>query len=130
MATTKMNFEAARRIGVTMPGVTESTMYGAPALKLRGELLACIPLHRSAEAGSLAVRVSFEDRAELLAASPDVYYVTDHYLNYETVLVRLSHISADVLRDLLGMAYKFVNSQIVPRPQSRDAPKTPARLIN
>jgi len=41
-----------------------------------------VPVHRSAEPGSLAVRVDFDDRAELLAADPDVYYVTDHYLNY------------------------------------------------
>jgi hypothetical protein len=50
------------------------------------------------------VRVDLDDRAELLAAAPDVYYVTDHYLGYSAVLVRLSRITPDVLRDLLGMA--------------------------
>jgi hypothetical protein len=48
--------------------------------------------------------VGFDDRAELLAAAPDVYYVTDHYLNYSAVLVRLSRVAPDVLRDLLGMS--------------------------
>ena len=57
-------------------------MYGAPALKVHGKLLACIPSHRSAEADSLAVRVDCDDRAELLAEATDVYYVTDHYLGY------------------------------------------------
>jgi hypothetical protein len=52
--------------------------------------------------------VDLDDRAELLAADPDVYYVTDHYAGYNFVLVRLSRVSPDVLRDLLGMAYKFV----------------------
>ena len=42
--------------------------------------------------------------------TPDVYYVTDHYLNYTSVLVRLSRVTPDVLRDLLGMAHKFVTS--------------------
>jgi len=50
-------------------------------------------------------------RAELLAADPDVYYVTDHYLNYTSVLVRLSRVTPDVLRDLLGMAHKFVTAK-------------------
>ena len=54
--------------------------------------------------------VGFDDRAELLAAAPDVYYVTDHYLNYNPVLVRLSRLTPDVLRDLLGMAHKFVTA--------------------
>jgi hypothetical protein len=48
--------------------------------------------------------------AELLAAAPDVYYVTDHYLGYSAMLVRLSRVPSDVLRDLLGMAHKFVTS--------------------
>jgi len=44
-----VDFETVRRIGIAFPGVVESTMYGAAALKYRGKLLACIPTHRSAE---------------------------------------------------------------------------------
>ena len=103
-----INFDTVRKIGLALPGVAESTAYGSPALKVRGKLMACVPSHSSAEPSSLAVRVDFYDRAELLATSPDVYYVTDHYLNYNAVLVRLSRVTPDVLRDLLGMAHKFV----------------------
>jgi len=106
-----MNFDSVRKIGLALPGVEESTAYGSPALKVRGRLLACVPSHRSAEPGSLVVRVDFDDRAELLAADPDVYYVTDHYLKYTSVLVRLSRVTPDVLRDLLGMAHKFVTAR-------------------
>ena len=106
-----INFDTVRKIGLALPGVEESTAYGSPALKVHGKLLACVPAHRSAERGSLAVRVGFDDRAELLAADPDVYYVTDHYLNYTAVLVRLSRITPDVLRDLLGMAHKVVTAR-------------------
>jgi len=95
--------------------VEESTAYGQPALKVHGKLLACIPANRSAEPGSLAVRVDFDDRAELLAADPDVYYVTDHYVGYTAVLVRLSRVNHGMLRDLLGMAYKFVTRNAAPR---------------
>ena len=79
--------------------------------------------HRSAEPGSLVVRVDFDDRAELLAADPDVYYVTDHYLNYTSVLVRLSRVTPDVLRDLLGMAHKFVTADATRRSPSRSRRK-------
>jgi hypothetical protein len=111
MPSSGINFDTVRKIGLTLPGVEESTAYGAPALKVRGKLLACVPTHRSAEPGSLAVRVDFNDRDELLAAAPDVYYVTNHYLNYTSVLVRLSRVTPDVLRDLLGMAHKFVTAR-------------------
>ena len=116
-----INFDTVRRIGLALPGVEEGTAYGQPALKLRGKLLACLPANRSAEPGSLVVRVDLEDRAELLAADPDVYYVTPHYVGYTAVLVRLSRVNPEVLRDLLGMACKFVARSAAPRS------KTPKR---
>src|SRR5229473_1833849 len=118
-----IDFETVRKIGLGLPGVEEGTVYGSPALKVRGKLLACMAVHRSAEPGSLAVRVDFADRAELLAADPDVYYVTDHYIGYESVLVRLSRVNHDVLRDLLGMAYKFVTRKAAPRSPARKSRK-------
>jgi hypothetical protein len=111
MPKSTISFDTVRKIGLALPAVEASTAYGSPALKARGKLLACLPVNRSAEPGSLAVRIGFDDRAELLAAAPDLYYVTDHYLNYSFVLVRLSRVTPDVLRDLLGMAYKFVTSR-------------------
>src|ERR1700723_2776262 len=119
MPGSKINFDTVRKIALRLPGVEASTAWGAPALKVRGKLLACVPTHRSAEPNSLVVRVGFDDRAELLAAAPDVYYVTDHYLGYSSVLVRLSRVSPDVLRDLLRMAHKFVTRNAAPRPPAR-----------
>ncbi len=115
MPRSKIDFETVRKIGLALPGVEESTAYGSRALKVRGKLLACIAAHRSAAPGSLVIRVDFADRAELLAADRDVYYVTDHYVGYTSVLVRLARLNRDVLRDLLGMAYKFVTRKAAPR---------------
>ena len=114
-----ITFETVRKIGLALPNVEASTAWGAPALKIRGKLMACVPTHRSAEPGSLVVRVGFEDRAELLSAAPDVYYVTEHYIGYSAVLVRLSRVTPDVLRDLLGMAHKFVTADTARRSTSR-----------
>jgi hypothetical protein len=118
MRRTIVDFDTVRDIGLKLPGVEESRAYGAPALKVRGKLLACIPSHHSAEPGSLAVRIDFDDRAELLTADPSIYYITDHYVGYNAVLVRLSRLAPDALRDLLGMAYKFV-TKTAPRPPAR-----------
>lgn len=128
MPKSKTDFDTVRKIGLTLPGVEESTAYGSPALKVRGQLMACIPSHRSAEPGSLVVRMGFEDRAELLAAAPDVYYVTDHYLGYTSVLVRLSRVTPDVLRDLLGMAHKFVTARGAHRSPSKKRRKPAPRM--
>jgi hypothetical protein len=111
-----IDFNTVREIGLALPGVEESTAYGSPALKVHGKLMAGIAVNRSAEPGSLGVWVDFEDRAELLAADPDVYYVTDHYAPHNVVLVRLSRANRDVLRDLLRMAHKFVTRNAPLRP--------------
>ena len=116
MARKKLDWEDVRRIGLAMPGVDESTAYGSPALKIRGKLMTCLPTHKSAEPGSLAVSLSFEQRDGLLAEAPDTYYVKEHYLNYPIVLVRLARISQDVLADLLGMAWRFASDR---RPSAK-----------
>src|SRR5437773_8879626 len=108
MPRNKIDFDTVRRIALGLADVEESTMYGSPALKVRGKLLTCLPVHRSAEPDSLAVRIDFDQRAELMADAPDVYYLTDHYVNYPVVLVRMTRIHADALRDLLSMAWRFV----------------------
>ena len=120
MPRSTIDFDTVRNSGLALPGVEESTAYGSPALKVDGKILAGIPANRpEVEPGSLGVSVDFADRAELLAANPDVYYVTDHYVPYNFVLVRLARVDRDVLRDLLGMAYKFVTRTAAPRLPAR-----------
>lgn len=103
-------FETVRRLAVDLPDVEESTMYGAPALKVRGRLLACMASHKSAEPGSLVVRVGFEDREALIADDPRTYYLKPHYLDYPVVLVRLALIDRVALRDLLKSAWRTVTT--------------------
>jgi hypothetical protein len=86
-------------------------MYGAPALKIKGNLLACVPTHKSAEPDSLAVRIDFDQRDALLADAPETYYLKPHYVDYPCVLVRLPRIDPDALRDLLRASWQFVNAK-------------------
>lgn len=108
-----LDFDTVRKLVRELGAVEEPTPSGASArqapsaIKAHGKLLTWIPIHKSAEPGSLAVRLGIDDRAELIAAAPDIYYLTDHYLNYPTVLVRLSRIEPDALKDLLRMAWSF-----------------------
>jgi len=111
MPNNRVDFDTVRKIALGLPGVEESTAYGSPALKVRGKLLTCIPVHRSAEPYSLAVRVDFDHRAELIASAPDIYYLTDHYVNYPIVLVRFSRIHLDALADLLSVAWRSVTAK-------------------
>ena len=108
MARSVADFQAVRTMGLALPDVTEGSAYGSPALKVRGKMFACVPVNKSAEAGSLAVRINFERRARLLEEFPAVYYVTDHYEPHPIVLVRLARISRTELRRLLRQARDFM----------------------
>ena len=107
----KIRFDAVRRMAVALPEVEEGTIHGSPSFKLRGKLLACAAIHKSAEPDTLAVRIPFDLRAELMESDPDSYYLTDHYVNYPVVLVRLSRIDVEGLRELLGASWRFVSAE-------------------
>jgi hypothetical protein len=107
MRKTNAAFRRVRRLGAKLEGVEEGTSYGAPALKVRGKMFACIAVDKSAEPDTLAVRMSFLERDLRLQAEPDVYYLKPHYVNYPCVLARLGKISDDALRELLEAGWQF-----------------------
>jgi hypothetical protein len=117
-------FRIVRTLGLELPEVEESTMYGEPALKVRGKLLACMASHKSAEPGSLVVRIGFDARDALIADDPRVYYVKPHYQEYAAVLVRLALIDRDALRDLLRSAWRTVIAAAPKRRKRPDAKGT------
>ena len=98
-----INYDEVRDLALNLPAVEEGTSYGTPALKVRGKLMA-----RLKEDGqTLVLRTTLADRARLLSAAPDVFYLTDHYVNYPWILIRLSQIDRTFLRELLAEAWRL-----------------------
>ena len=118
-----LTFDTVRRIGLELPGVEVGTMYGSPALKVHSQWIAVMASNKAAEPNTLAVRMTFADRDALIEEAADTYYLKDHYVPYPCVLVRLSRIHPDALRDLLKGAWRFVQAttQSKARPKKRKA---------
>jgi len=106
-----LTFETVREMALLLTDVAEATSYGSPALKIHGNLLACVPANKSAAPNSAVFSVDMDLRAALLKSKPAIYYITEHYAPYPTVLVRLSRIDRKELRELLGMAWSFVSAK-------------------
>ena len=100
-------FDRVERLGLRLADVERGSSYGAPALKVRGRMFACVPTHRSADAGSLAVRMSLVERDLRMRDRPDIYYLRPHYEPYPVVLVRLASLSDDELSELLETGWEF-----------------------
>ena len=115
-------FEAVRTVGLALPDVEATTKYdGSPVLKAGGAFLAGMATHRSAEPETLVVRVDFEERERLLEDAPETYYMTDHYRSHPVVLVRLSRVDRDALRDLLAGSWRLTLLK------ARNGDRTPRR---
>ena len=113
-------FEIVRTVGLALPDVEATTRYdGSPVLKMGGCFMAGLATHRSAEPDTLVVRVGFDDRDLLLADAPETYYVTDYYRDHPIVLVRLSRVDQDALRDLLSVSWQLTSKKARHRGRSR-----------
>ena len=115
-----MTFRTVRAIGLRLPGVEETTMYGSPALKLEGRMVACIASNKAAEPGTLVLRTTFEQRDVMIAEEPEIYYLKPHYETYPVVLARLSRVSREAMEDLLAGAARLITA-------AKSEKKKPAR---
>ncbi len=113
------SFTTVESIGRTLPDVEVTTAWGQPALKVRGMMFACIASHKSAEPNTLVVMMDFADRDALVEDDPGTYYLKEHYVHYPCVLVRLSRVRADALRDLVAGAHRFVSASARRKPVGR-----------
>ncbi|MGD0942535.1 MAG: MmcQ/YjbR family DNA-binding protein, partial [Terracidiphilus sp.] len=111
----QITFEQVRKIALALPNVEESTSYGTAAFKTNGKLLARL----KEDGDSLVLGTTFEERDEMISADPETYYITDHYLKYPWILVRLSRVSPETLRDLLNRALRLASTKDRRAPKRR-----------
>ncbi len=113
-------------LALSLPGVVQGTSYGTPALHVRKMLLV-----RLKEDGHTAVvRVEPTDRDVLLQADPDAFLLTDHYVGYPFMLVRLAQVRKDLLSELLEQAWRKVAPKrlVAERPLSGSPNKVPTSI--
>jgi len=97
-----VTFPTVRQIALSLDNVEECSSYGTPGFKVRGVLFA--RFHQDGK--SLVVRMEIDKRDDMIATDPDTYFITDHYLNYPWILVRVSRVHPVALRDLLSAAHR------------------------
>jgi hypothetical protein len=123
------NFVTVRKVGLTLPDVEATTRYdGSPVLKAGGVFMAGLASHPSAEPGTLVVKMAFDEREALLEDAPETYYLTDSYRPHPVVLVRLSRIDPDALRDLLSIAWRLTAASTRQRRPGINKPCRPPRI--
>lgn len=110
------------KIALAFPGTEASTSYGTPSVKVRGKILS---RWRTEAEGALAIRCDFLDRQILLQMHPTVFFLTDHYMNYPMVLMRLQEASRPLLLDVVERAWRLVAPERLVLAARRLAQKVP-----
>ena len=103
-----ITYETVREIALGLPNVEDGLSYGAPALKVGGKKLF---VRWREDLDAVVLKTTFDEREDLMAADPDVYFITDHYLNYEYVLVNLKTVSREALSDMIRRSYTLATEK-------------------
>ena len=115
-----------RELALALPDVVDSSTLRGMQFKVRGKLLACKAINRSAEPDSLMVRVGAAELDRLIAALPDACYVTPHYRVYESILVRLPRIDRKSLQNVLAVAWRFLTAASASKKKAAKRRKAPS----
>ena len=102
-----VDVKTLRKIALAFPGVEEGESFRTPAFRVRKKLMARV--HQ--DNVNLVVKRDWEERENLMEADPKVFHITDHYANYEYVLVRLPAVSSDTLQSVLEGTWRRLASK-------------------
>ncbi len=94
-----------KTIALSFPGASESTSYGSPSFKVEKKFFTRL---RSEDDSLVWIVDSIDERDSLLERDPKTYFITDHYKNYPSVLVRISQIDKTMLRRMLERRWRAV----------------------
>lgn len=97
-----------------LPGTVLDPLDRMPAVRVGGKLVAYMPGNSRSQPPhfgtdeALVIRTDHHERAALIAEDPSTFAVTPHYETYPGVLVRLTTVPGDQLRELLIEAWRIV----------------------
>lgn len=98
-----VHIETVRRLALALPGIEEGVCYGTPAFYVRRKMV--VRLRDDHE--TLVVAFPKVEREALIDGRPDVFSVTDHYRNYDNVLLSLLAVDEGLLQEMIEAAWRF-----------------------
>ncbi len=96
-----MTFDEVREIALELPDVTEGITHGSPSFYVGKKFMAV-----RGEGDILIMKSAIVERDLLVQLEPEKYFITDHYVPFDYVLVRMWKVSEDEVRDLFHKAWR------------------------
>jgi len=102
MAITKAQF---KKIALSFPEANEKLSYGSPAIFIAKKFFTRL---RSQDDSIVWIVGSIDERDHMLEMDPKTYFITDHYKDYPSVLVRTSRIDQTMLKKMLERRWRAI----------------------
>lgn len=104
MSAAGLDADDVRSAALALPATTEKPSYGQPGFRVRDRLFA-----RIHEAGDVLIVwcADVGEKSGLIQAEPEKFFSTPHYDSGPAVLVRLTAIDRDELRELLTESWRL-----------------------
>lgn len=108
-----------RRIALSFPEANEKPSYGKPSFFIAKKFFTRL---RDEDASIVWIVDSIDERDHLLEMDPKTYFITDHYRDYPSVLVRIARIDKTMLRKMLERRFRAIAPKKVLKQMDAAAP--------
>jgi hypothetical protein len=122
MALTRAQFV---KIALSFPEAHEKSSYGNPAIFIAKKFFT---RWRGEEDSIVWIVDSIDERDHLLEIDPKTYFITDHYKDYPSVLVRAERIDSAMLKKMLERRWRKVAPKtLIKQIDAKAAGASPAK---
>lgn len=108
-----------RKVALSFPLACEKPSYGKPSFFIAKKFFTRL---RSEDDSIVWIVGSIDERDNLIELDPKTYFITEHYRNYPSVLVRIKRINEAMLRKMLERRWRA----IAPKKLIKDLDGKPA----
>ncbi len=126
MASSKrgVTFEQVTKLALALPGVEARSSYGTPGIYVVKKFMA-----RLREPGVMVLKpIEGDEQRFLMGTQPDVFFLTDHYRGYPTILIRLSKADREQMRELIEQSWRrLAPKKLIAQYDGAAAAKTSVR---
>ncbi|HTP77528.1 MAG TPA: MmcQ/YjbR family DNA-binding protein [Rhizomicrobium sp.] len=102
MAISKAQF---KKIALSFPEAHEKASYGSPAIFVAKKFFTRL---REQDDSIVWIVGSIDERDHMLEMDPATYFITEHYKDYPSVLVRTSRIDQAMLKKMLERRWRAI----------------------
>jgi hypothetical protein len=122
-----------RKVALSFPEAHEKPSYGRPAYFVAKKFFTRL---RDEDASIVWIVDSIDERDNLIELDPKTYFITEHYRDYPSVLVRVARINETMLRKMLERRFrkiapkKLLRAVAAPPPSKTKRPASPSKRTN